>query len=109
MFQLADEMNNLNKHDANFSVDFIPWHQSSPNGLVYQDGFKLDTGLPPTVSQLAQSNSAAAPTSASYKALSDKVDLITQNETFLAEIAQNTFKAHKDFIGKHPTYLVFCT
>ncbi len=92
-------MNRLNKHSKNLSVDFIPWHQSSPNGLYYRNGFKLDTGLPPTVTQFAQNKSSSSTTSPSVEALSEKLNVFLTNETFLAELAQNTFKAHKDWIG----------
>ena len=101
MFQLAEEMNRLNKHDRNLSVDFIPWFQSSPNGLVYRAGFKLDSGLPPTVEQVAQNNYfPTPPTSPSIDALSNQINAILTNETFLIEIAQNTFRAHRDWIGQ---------
>ena len=29
-FQLADYMNTLNKGDANFTINFIPWIQNDP-------------------------------------------------------------------------------
>lgn len=73
VFQLAEEMNKLNNHASNWSVDFIPWYQSSSNGLYYYDGIKLDTGLPPTVSQVAGNSSLAITLEddASTTALSD--------------------------------------
>lgn len=100
VFQLAGEMNKINNHNKNFSVDFIPWHQSSPNGLYYHNGIKLDTGLPPTQAQI-KANASLAVTetlNASTQALSDKISAITSNETFMIELATNTFKAHKDFL-----------
>lgn len=100
VFQLASEMNRINNFDKNFSVDFIPWLQSSPNGLYYYDGFKLDTGLPPTVAQTRANASLKAtyPMNPSTETLSDKLSPITSNETFMIELASNTFKAHKDFL-----------
>lgn len=94
-------MNLLNNHDKNFSVDFIPWIQSNPNGLYYHNGIKLDTGLPPTVAQTKANTSLAVsyPMNPSTEALSDKISAITSNETFMIELASNTFKAHKDFLG----------
>ena len=53
VFSLAEEMNRLNGGDQNLSVNFIPWIQWNPKGLVYRKGFKLETGLPPTVAQMA--------------------------------------------------------
>ncbi|KAI0844689.1 flavin-containing amine oxidoreductase-domain containing protein [Daldinia vernicosa] len=100
VFQLASEMNLLNNHDKNFSVYFIPWIQSNPNGLYYHNGIKLDTGLPPTIAQTQANTSLAVsyPMNPSTEALSDKISAITSNETFMIELATNTFKAHKDFL-----------
>ncbi|RYP92463.1 hypothetical protein DL770_001409 [Monosporascus sp. CRB-9-2] len=100
VFQLADEMNRLNHHDSNFSIEFIPWIQSSPNGLYYRNGFRLDTGLPPTVSQNSQnqSSSSSSPISPSRETLSERLDAFLSNETFLAEIATNIYEAHRDWI-----------
>ncbi|KAI1380621.1 flavin-containing amine oxidoreductase [Hypoxylon crocopeplum] len=100
VFQLASEMNRINNYNKNFSVDFIPWIQSSSNGLYYYNGIKLDTGLPPTVAQTRANSSLriSYPEDASTEALSDKISPITSNETFMIELAGNTFKAHKDFL-----------
>ncbi|KAL7623166.1 hypothetical protein AAE478_006847 [Parahypoxylon ruwenzoriense] len=100
VFQLASEMNRINNYDKNFSVDFIPWIQSNPNGLYYYNGIKLDTGLPPTVAQTVQDPSLkiSNPLDPSTEALSDEISALTSNETFMIELASNTFKAHKDFL-----------
>ncbi|KAI2618174.1 flavin-containing amine oxidoreductase [Hypoxylon sp. NC1633] len=100
VFQLASEMNRINNHDKNFSVDFIPWIQSNQNGLYYFNDFKLDTGLPPTIAQTRTNSSlkASYPENPSTAALSDKISAITSNETFMIELARNTFQAHKDFL-----------
>lgn len=95
-------MNLINNHDKNFSVDFIPWIQSNTNGLYYYNGIKLDNGLPPTIAQ-TRNNSALTisnPLNPSTQTLEDKVDAVTSNTTFMIELANNTFKAHKDFLGK---------
>ncbi|KAI1762386.1 flavin-containing amine oxidoreductase [Hypoxylon sp. FL1150] len=100
VFQLAAEMNRINNNDKNFSVDFIPWIQLTPNGLYYHNGIKLDTGLPPTIAQI-RNNSAITVSSGlnpSTEALEVKYDAITSNTTFMIELANNTFKAHKDFL-----------
>lgn len=96
-------MNKLNDHAANWSVDFIPWYQSSPNGLYYYDGIKLDTGLPPTISQVAAdpSLSIVRENLPSTQALQDHIDSITTSEEFYAEMATNMFAAHKEFLGKY--------
>lgn len=102
VFDLADEMNELNNHAANWSVDFIPWYQSNPNGLYYYDGIKLDNGLPPTVSQVAANSSLSITREnlPSTQALEDHIDSITTSDEFYAEMATNMFAAHKEFLGK---------
>lgn len=100
VFQLAAEMNELNGHDANWSVDFIPWYQSNGNGLYYHNGIKLDNGLPPTVDQVAANASLSVQTvyEASTQALQDKVGAVTSGDEFYAKMATNMFEAHREFI-----------
>lgn len=102
VFQLADEMNQLNRHSRNLSVDFIPWYQANPNGLSYNNGFKLpETGMPPTLAQIKQNASLAGPPPVYDEAtekMQDAITKITSNETMMVEIATNMHKAHKDFL-----------
>lgn len=108
VFQLAAEMNELNNHNANWSVDFIPWHQSSDNGLYYHDGIKTATGLPPTVAQVAANSSLSVKTveDASTVALEDQVSAVTASDEFYAKMATNMFEAHAEFLGKHLFFLI---
>ncbi|KAI1204655.1 flavin-containing amine oxidoreductase [Annulohypoxylon truncatum] len=100
VFQLAAEMNKINNYNKNWSVDFIPWYQSSPNGLYYYNGIKLANGLPPTVTQIKENASLEItyPENPSTAALTSKIDALSANETFMIEIATNMHKAHKDFL-----------
>ncbi|KAG8158336.1 hypothetical protein KVR01_012097 [Diaporthe batatas] len=100
VFQLAAEMNKLNNHAANWSVDFIPWYQSNPNGLYYHDGITLPNGLPPTISQIAEDPSLTIQREnlPSTQALEDHIQEITTSEDIYAELATNMFKAHRDFL-----------
>ena len=102
VFQLAAEMNKINNHDKNLSVDFIPWYQTNPNGLYYHDGIRLPNGLPPTVSQANKNSSLKVPSilDASTAALSDKIGELTSNDTFYVKMAQNMFEAHAEFLSK---------
>ncbi|EGO61010.1 hypothetical protein NEUTE1DRAFT_76687 [Neurospora tetrasperma FGSC 2508] len=103
VFQLAEEMNSLNGHSKNLSVDFIPWYQSNSNGLYYHDGIKNpETGLPPTLAELAANSSLALTrvSNNSTKSLSEKVDaFLPDTDKFFAEMAQNMFKAHADWLS----------
>lgn len=102
VYDLVAEMNELNNHAANWSIDFIPWHQSNPNGLYYHDGIRLDNGLPPTVSQVAADPSLSIQREnlPSTQALEDHIESVTTSEEFYAEMATNMFAAHKEFLGK---------
>lgn len=105
VFQLAAEMNEINDHAANWSVDFIPWHQSNDNGLYYYDGIRTASGLPPTVAQVAANASFSIQSveDASTTALTDQVNEVTVSDEFYAKMATNMFEAHREFIGKfHP-------
>ncbi|KAI0123170.1 L-amino-acid oxidase [Xylariales sp. AK1849] len=85
VFRLADKMNHINNYNKNFSIDFIPWLQSS---------------LPPTVGQVAQNVSlkVTSEVDASTETRETTVDSLLSNETFLIELATNMHKADKDFI-----------
>lgn len=103
VFQLADEMNSLNGHNKNLSVDFINWVQSNSNGLVYKNGFKLPSGLPPTVAQIQADPSLGGPVKAysnSTTALEAAVQQHMPGPEFYAAAAKNMFKAHKEFLSE---------
>lgn len=100
VFQLAAEMNELNGHDKNLSVDFIPWIQSNQNGLSYKNGFKLANGLPPTLAQIAANSSLAATTvyDDATNSLDETVDEYMPGSDFSVRMATNMFKAHREFL-----------
>ncbi|KAI6280396.1 hypothetical protein MCOR28_004295 [Pyricularia oryzae] len=100
VFDLAEEMNRLNGHSKNLSIDFIPWYQSSQQGLSYKNSIKLPSGIAPTLAEVAQNASLRVDLEMddSTAALSAKVDALETNEEFYAEIANNMHKAHSDFI-----------
>ncbi|KLU88180.1 hypothetical protein MAPG_07167 [Magnaporthiopsis poae ATCC 64411] len=110
VFQLAAELNRLNEgRPGNLSVDFIPWIQSSENGLVYKNGFKLASGMPPTVGQIREDSTLGpaplqydAETAAAAAAMSSGT---TPSPEFLLEVATNTFKAYKHWIESGPSGL----
>jgi hypothetical protein len=102
VFQLADEMNRINGGDKNLSVDFIEWIQSNPNGLVYNNGFKLPSGLPPTVAQIEEDpwlGGPVKPLDESTEELVAAVEQYLPRPEFYAQMARNMFKAHKEWIG----------
>ncbi|KXJ86598.1 flavin-containing amine oxidoreductase-domain containing protein [Microdochium bolleyi] len=103
VFQLADELNRINGHAANWSVDFIPWIQSNPNGLSYKNGFKLPgTGMPPTLAQIKADPSLGGVTrlvDPATQALEDQISAIVSNEDLMIAVAENMHKAHSEFLS----------
>lgn len=99
-FQLADFMNTLNKGDANFTVNFIPWIETSPNGLQYLHGFKKSNGLPPTITEAKnnQNLTAQIPVDPLVTKLTSTYNDLTCNPTLMAAAAKNQFTAHKAFL-----------
>lgn len=102
VFFLAEEMNRLNAGKGNLSVDFIPWIQWNQNGLVYMNGFKLDTGLPPTVAQI-KADPSLGPSLAldtETQNLQTAVESFLPNASFALDMAKNMFKAHREWLGR---------
>ncbi|KAK5994985.1 L-amino-acid oxidase [Cladobotryum mycophilum] len=104
VFQLAEEMNRINGYDEELKIDFIPWIDESLNGLVYRDGFKLESGLPPTHAQVAANSSIfpEEPMPESVERLQKLLEAEVHGEEFLMEIANNVFKAHDHYIRSGP-------
>jgi hypothetical protein len=102
VFFLAAEMNKLNGNDKNLSVEFIPWIQNNRNGLVYTNGLKLETGLPPTRAQIALNASLGNPVILDTDTLNLQAAMAAflPNSSFSTAMARNMFKAHKDWIGE---------
>ncbi|KAI9172171.1 l-amino-acid oxidase [Paramyrothecium foliicola] len=100
VIQLAEELSKLNKNDKNFSVDFIPWLQRNTNSFYYRNGFKLPTGLPPTVGQVSQNGSLGVIVTpdAVAEQLSELVDAQLPGSNFSVLMATNMYKAHKEWI-----------
>ena len=100
VFDLAAEVNGLNNNDKNFSVNFIPWYQSSPNGLVDNDGIRLPDGSLPTLTDVRNDPSLSPQQTYApdVESLLSKVEDILNNQTFLEQLAKNMFEAHKTWL-----------
>ena len=46
VFDLAKEMNEINRNNKNFSINFIPWIEDNQNSFHYFNGYKLPSGFP---------------------------------------------------------------
>ncbi|KAI4186681.1 MAG: hypothetical protein L6R41_003325 [Letrouitia leprolyta] len=101
VFQLADTMNQMNEGRSNFTVSFIPWIQESPNGLVYFDGYKLPSGLPPTVSDIddSQNSTTQPPVDPTIGNITDAINDLTCTPELMEAAGRNVFTAYKTFIN----------
>jgi hypothetical protein len=105
VFQLAAEVNNRNKNNTNFTVDFIKWYQNSPNGLYYFNGERKPNGQVPTLSEVKANASLLGPSSnqpadPKLNALNTDLDELMENGNFLEQMARNIYLAHKTFLDR---------
>jgi monoamine oxidase len=104
VFQLAAEVNNLNKNNTNFTVDFIKWYQSSPNGLYYVNGARKPNGQVPTLSEVRANASLLGPSSSepddpALDAVNTAINAL-YNDSFVEQMARNIYRAHKTFLDQ---------
>ncbi|KAL1591754.1 hypothetical protein SLS60_011753 [Paraconiothyrium brasiliense] len=99
VFQLADWLNEINNHDPELEVKFIPWIQHHPNELLAR-GTKLTAdGRYPTRAEIAAMpelfGSAPPLTSLEYNSTKKKMDSILKNEKTLRAIQKDIWRAHR--------------
>ncbi|KAJ5407697.1 hypothetical protein N7509_001580 [Penicillium cosmopolitanum] len=97
-FQMAEILNNMNKNDSRWKIDFIPWVQHHPNELIAQGTRRHPDGRVPTRGEIEADPSlkdSPTMTSAEYDGTQDKMDKILQNTTTLKLIQKNVWQAHK--------------
>ena len=100
-FGLADVMNQLNVGQSNFTIDFIPWIQSNPNGLYYFNGIKKSNGLPPTITEIKNNKNLTAqiPVDPLVTNITDQVQKITCDPKVMTAAARNIFTAYQSFLA----------
>ncbi|KAL4922386.1 hypothetical protein BDW62DRAFT_207674 [Aspergillus aurantiobrunneus] len=97
-FQLAHTLNDMNKNDSQWKIDFIPWIQHHPNELVAQGTRRHPDGRIPTRAEIEADpslNEASDMTSAEYGNTQHSMDLILKNETTLKSLQRDVWRAHK--------------
>ncbi|KAK0386327.1 hypothetical protein NLU13_6164 [Sarocladium strictum] len=102
-FQLVEEVNKKNKELGNEDaiIKLIPFLQTSPNGLAYYGGNKMDNGLPPTQADVAADPSLgpiAPEIPESAQALAAQVGESLPGSEFLELMATNFWQAHAAFL-----------
>lgn len=97
-FQLGDWLNELNKNDTKWKIDFIPWIQHHPNELLARGTGRLADGSIPTRADIAANSSlgtSATLMSAEYDSTKEKMNEILKNEEILKSIQKDPWRAHK--------------
>ena len=98
VYQLADVLNNMNKNDTKWKIDFIPWIQHHPNEIIAQGTRRHANGSIPTRGEIEADPSLKEPadmTSAEYKSTKNQMDAILKNVTTLKSIQKDVWRAHK--------------
>jgi monoamine oxidase len=97
-FNLANILNNMNKNDSRWKIEFIPWIQHSPNELLAQGTRRHPDGRIPTRAEVeADPGLEEAPpiTTAEFNNTQDQMDRILKNETTLKSLQKDVWRAHK--------------
>lgn len=101
IYQLADVLNEMNGHDPELAVNFIPWIQSSPNTPVITSKRRPD-GTIPGKSEVAADPALADDPNAQYsnvtavaEAQQAIVDWLGLDKEKIRAFAKNVFQAHK--------------
>jgi monoamine oxidase len=97
-FQMANILNEMNKNNSHWKIDFIPWIQHSPNELLAQGTRRHPDGRIPTRAEVEADPSledAPAITTAEFKNTQDQMDKILKNETTLKSLQKDVWRAHK--------------
>ncbi|KAJ5519481.1 hypothetical protein N7453_001903 [Penicillium expansum] len=72
-FQMAKILNNMNKNDSQWKIDFIPWIQHSPNELYAQGTRRHPDGRIPTRAEIKEDPSLKDPPRNTLKSLQKDV------------------------------------
>ncbi|KAL4795143.1 hypothetical protein BDV19DRAFT_399008 [Aspergillus venezuelensis] len=97
-FQMAETLNNMNKNDSRWKIDFIPWIQHHPNELIAQGTRRHPDGRIPTRAEIEGDpslNEAADMSTAEYNNTQGDMDRILKNEETLKSLQRNVWLAHK--------------
>jgi monoamine oxidase len=103
-YQLAEWLNELNGHDPEWRVDFIPWIQHHPNELLAHGTGRLPGGRVPTHAEIALNESLKAPdpiVSAEYNDIKENMDKILKNEATLKSIQKDPWRAHREAMDQN--------
>lgn len=109
VFQLAEALNKINGYDKSLNIDWIPFLQNSDNALSLIGNKRNTDGSIPTVGDVAKNSSlgASALHTPNLDSLTAKLNALMYNPEGMKLIASNIYEAHKKFLGKTPTTLIY--
>ncbi|KAL4928978.1 flavin monoamine oxidase family protein [Aspergillus undulatus] len=97
-FQLADMLNDMNRNDTKWRIDFIPWIQHHPNELIAQGTRRHPDGRIPTRAEIEADPSldeASDMGTVEYNDTKADMDRILKDKETLKSLQRNVWKAHK--------------
>ncbi|KAL3469551.1 hypothetical protein BJX99DRAFT_268120 [Aspergillus californicus] len=97
-FQLAETLNDMNKNETKWKIDFIPWIQHHPNELIAQGTRRHPDGRIPTRAEVEADSGLSDPpdmTSAEYTNTENSMDSILKKEATLKSLQRDVWRAHK--------------
>ncbi|CAO1625590.1 unnamed protein product [Parajaminaea phylloscopi] len=97
-FRLAEVLNEMNRDDPHWRVDFIPWIQHHPNELLGRDTGRLANGRVPTRAEVAANSSLAAKTSIAdhdFTPTKESMNRILKDSARLRSIQNDIWAAHR--------------
>lgn len=98
VFQLAGILNDMNRNESRWKVDFIPWIQHNPNELIGLDTGRHADGRIPTRAEIEQDPSlgeGTAMTAQEYNSTQAKMNRILKDKNTLKCLQRDVWRAHK--------------
>lgn len=100
VFQLADALNDLNRDNSSFHIDWIPFIEYSDNALSFIGDRRKPDGSIPTVEDVANNKSLGTTyDDPLVEQVIQKLESIYYDPQMVTLMAKNIFKAHKAFLG----------
>ncbi|GES59698.1 L-amino acid oxidase LaoA [Aspergillus terreus] len=99
VFQLAELLNQMNRNDSQWRIDFIPWIQHHPNELLALDTRRLPDGRIPTRADIEQDSSLEEPAAVSgeeYDRTESRMDAILMRKEKLKSLQRDVWRAHRE-------------
>jgi monoamine oxidase len=98
VFQLAEMLNEMNEHDPQFKVDFIPWVQHHPNEILGLGTGRLPNGQLPTRAEIQANSSLGRPAplnTQEYMDTKQRMNELLKSKEKLKAVQRDVWREHK--------------